>query len=110
MPKAKQTKQESEENLACCSSDCCGSESGCCGLPSSGSCQVKAVVSVDGRGQVVLPKEVREEFEIRAEDKLAVVSWTRAGKPCCLTLLKVDDLANAVRQTYGPVLREIISK
>jgi antitoxin PrlF len=71
---------------------------------------VEGVVSVDSRGQMVLPKEVRDQFEIRAEDKLAVVTWAREGKPCCLTLLKVDELADAIRQTYGPVLREIVSK
>ena len=110
MSKAQPTKRGNEERATCCNADCCGTEAGCCGLPSPGCCHVEAVVSVDARGQVVLPKEIREEFEIRAEDKLAVVSWSRGGKPCCLTLLKVDDLADAVRQTYGPVLREIIAQ
>ncbi len=110
MPKTVRTKRGAEENDACCSPDCCGASAGCCGLPSPGCCQVDAVVSVDSRGQMVLPKEVREQFGIRAEDKLAVVSWTRGGKACCLTLLKVDELADAVRQAYGPVLREIVSE
>jgi antitoxin PrlF len=110
MPKSMRKKPVADDKGACCGADCCGSAAGCCGLPSPGCCQVEAVVSVDARGQMVLPKEVREQFGIRAEDKLAVVSWTRAGEPCCLTLLKAGELADAVRQTYGPVLREIVSK
>jgi antitoxin PrlF len=110
MTKSKGAKKEIDPDDACCGPDCCGSGSGCCGLPSPGCCQVEAVVSVDSRGQLVLPKEVRDEFEIRSEDKLAIVSWARDSKPCCLTLLKVSDLADAVRRAYGPVLREIMSK
>ena len=36
-------------------------------------CKVEAVVSVDERGQMVLPKELRDRARIRAGDKLAVV-------------------------------------
>ena len=37
-------------------------------------CQVEAVVSVDERGQMVLPKEVRARAGIKPGDKLALVS------------------------------------
>lgn len=92
----------------CCGPSCCGGDTACCGLPAAGCCEVDAVVNVDGRGQMVLPKEVRESFGLAADTKLAVVTWKRGGTPCCLTLLKVDELADAVRRTYGPALREIV--
>jgi antitoxin PrlF len=77
-------------------------------MPAAGSCTVEAVVSVDARGQMVLPKAVRDGFHVRADDKLAVVVWNRGTQPCCLTLMKVDELADAVRKTYGPILHEIL--
>ena len=92
----------------CCGDDCCGAESSCCGLPAAGCCQVEAVVGVDGRGQMVLPKELREKVGIKADDKLAVVAWKKGDEVCCLTLLKVDSLAEAIRSAYGPMLSEIV--
>jgi antitoxin PrlF len=67
-------------------------------------CQVTALVSVDERGQMVLPKEIRERAGIRAGDKLALVAWEKGGEFCCLTLIKADLLAGMVRQKLGPVL------
>jgi antitoxin PrlF len=92
----------------CCGPDCCGSGASCCGLPAPDCCEVDAVVSVDGRGQMVLPKEVREKFGLSADARLAVVSWKRGSEPCCLTLLKADELGEAVRRAYGPLLHEIV--
>jgi antitoxin PrlF len=92
---------------ACCGEDCCGSGASCCGVPATGCCQVEAVVSVDARGQMVLPKDVREQLGIHGDDKLAVVSWRREDRVCCLTLFKVDELAESMRKTYGPMLAEI---
>ena len=51
-------------------------------------CRVEAVVSVDERGQMVLPKEIRDKAEIVAGDKLAVVSWMAGEKLCCISLMK----------------------
>jgi antitoxin PrlF len=72
-----------------------------------GCCSVQAVVSVDARGQVVLPKELREQAGIRPGDKLAVVSLRSGGRVCCLSLMKVEELSDTVREVLGPVAREI---
>jgi AbrB family looped-hinge helix DNA binding protein len=55
---------------------CCGNE-----MP-IGCCKVEALVNVDERGQMVLPKEVRERAGIKANDKLALMSWEKEGKIC----------------------------
>ena len=85
---------------------------GCCspatGAPSE--CRVEAVVSVDERGQMVLPKEMRDKADIHAGDKLAVVSWEQGGKVCCLALLKVEDLTGMVKSVLVPLIGEIINK
>jgi antitoxin PrlF len=67
-------------------------------------CRVEAVVNVDARGQMVLPKELREKAQIGPDQKLAVLSWSRDGKLCCITLQRADDVAEVVRRTYGPLL------
>ncbi len=104
-PKTRSTKRAQEND--CCGSDCCGGEAGCCSLPMAGCCEVDAVVTVDARGQMVLPKEVREKAGIKAGAKLAVVSWKSGNEVCCVSLVPAGDLADAVRKTYGPLLREI---
>ncbi len=70
-------------------------------------CSVEAVVTVDARGQIVLPKELRSAAGIGAGDKLAVVAMQSGGKVCCLSLMKVEQLAATVKDILGPVAREL---
>lgn len=63
---------------------------------------VEAVVSVDGRGQVVLPKEVRVALGLEAGSKLAVVVMRQHGAPCCISLMPVGALENSVREVLNP--------
>ncbi len=77
-----------------------------CFSPSAeGACRVESLISVDDRGQMVLPKELRERANIRAGDKLAVVTWETEGEICCFTLIKADHLADRVKDFLGPVMR-----
>lgn len=71
-------------------------------------CRVESIVSVDERGQMVLPKELREKAGIRAGDKLAVTSWEKNGEVCCITLIRVENLVDMVKGQLGPVIREIL--
>ncbi len=64
-------------------------------------CNVESVITVDERGQMVLPKEVREKANIKAGDKLAVVSMEKDGKFCCISLIKADNLSGAVKDMLG---------
>ena len=86
------------------SSSSSGSPHGC--MPGS-SCTVEAVLSVDERGQMVLPKELRDKANIRAGDKLAIVSWDRGGEICCLYLIKTEYLAERVKEFLGPMIKEM---
>ena len=76
----------------------------CC----ASSCRVESIVSMDERGQMVLPKEIREKAKIRAGDKMAVVSWEKEEKIFCISLIKVEDLETMVRSFLGPVAEDII--
>jgi len=59
-------------------------------------CRVEAVLSIDNRGQIVLPKEVRNKANIRDGDKLALVSWVKEDEICCLALIRTDNLSSEV--------------
>jgi len=71
-------------------------------------CKVAALVSVDDRGQMVLPKELREKANIRAGDKLAVVSWEKDGRVCCISLTKAEELTDMIKAVLRPVMKEIL--
>ena len=73
----------------------------------TGCCTVESVVSIDERGQMVLPKEIREKASIKAGDKLALVGWERDGEICCISLIKTDQLAGMVRGLLGPMLMDL---
>jgi antitoxin PrlF len=67
--------------------------------------KVEAVVSVDERGQMVLPKELRLRAGIGPGDKLALVAFEDKGDICCISFFKVDDLSGMVRDKLGPVMQ-----
>jgi AbrB family looped-hinge helix DNA binding protein len=71
-------------------------------------CKVESVVTIDDRGQMVLPKEIRDAVGIHAGDKLAVIPWKKDDKVCCITLMKVEELTDIVKDKLGPVLKEIL--
>lgn len=71
-------------------------------------CKVESLTSVDERGQMVLPKELRKKAKIGAGDKLAVVSCEKDGEVCCITLIKVESLTEMVKGVLGPVMKEIL--
>jgi AbrB family looped-hinge helix DNA binding protein len=72
-------------------------------------CRVEALVSVDERGQMVLPKDVREAAGIRPGDKLALILWRKNRAVCCMSLIKADLLTGMVRGRLGPLMKDIIS-
>ncbi|MGH9340025.1 MAG: HgcAB-associated protein HgcC [Acidobacteriota bacterium] len=69
---------------------------------------VDAMVNVDERGQMVLPKEIRERAKIKANDKLALMSCEKDGEICCITLIKTDDLVLMAKSLLGPVMKDLI--
>jgi AbrB family looped-hinge helix DNA binding protein len=75
----------------------------------AGCCQVEAMVSVDEKGQMVLPKTIREKAGIQAGDKLVLIGWEKDGQTCCITMVKADSLANMVKGMLGPMMKDIIT-
>ncbi len=67
-------------------------------------CNVESVVSIDERGQMVLPKDIRKKANIKAGDKLAVVTMEKEGEVCCISLFKVDGFTDMVTGIMKDVL------
>jgi antitoxin PrlF len=87
-------------------------EKGSCSGPTCGKmscCKVEAPVSVDERGQMVLPKEMRERAGIHTGDKLALVTWEKDGKVCCFTLIKADEFGDMVKRFLGPMMKNVMA-
>ncbi|MDI6808564.1 MAG: HgcAB-associated protein [Candidatus Eisenbacteria bacterium] len=84
--------------------DCCGESKGA----RVGCCKVESVVTVDARGQMVLPKEIRQRAGIKAGDKLAVISCEKGNKVHCISLVKASDYAKMVKDVLGPLMKDIM--
>jgi antitoxin PrlF len=72
-----------------------------------GGCRVESLVRVDERGQMVLPKDVRETAGIRPGDKLALATWQGEGGACCIFLMKAEMLSGVLRTVLAPALEAL---
>ncbi|MCL4429996.1 MAG: AbrB/MazE/SpoVT family DNA-binding domain-containing protein [Chloroflexi bacterium] len=79
-------------NNECCTKECC---------------KIDAVISVDAKGQIVLPKDLREKAKIKPNDKLAVIGFQKDSEVCCIVMLKVDALETTVKNLLGPVFKNV---
>ncbi len=79
-------------------------------LPTIGTCcRVESLVSVDERGQMVLPKDVREKAGIFPGEKLALVLWEKEGEVCCIVLMRNQVLSAKVREMLDPVVQDVMA-
>lgn len=69
--------------------------------------KMEAIVTLDSRGQILLPKEVRQKAGIKPGDKLTVVTSSPGGKLCCINLFKTEELAGTVKRLLGPMAEQI---
>jgi AbrB family looped-hinge helix DNA binding protein len=85
-------------------------DASCCPPGAFGNCRVDSLVPVDDRGQMILPKELREKAGIRGGDKLAVISWEKEGRVCCLSLIKVEEFSGMIKGVLGPLMGDLLPK
>jgi antitoxin PrlF len=76
---------------------CCGDET----------CRIDSVINMDAKGQIVLPKDLREKANIKPNEKLAVVACEKQGEVCCIMLIKAERFASAVTQTVAPLIKSL---
>jgi AbrB family looped-hinge helix DNA binding protein len=80
-------------NNECCNKECC---------------KIDAVVTVDAKGQIVLPKDLREKANIKPNDKLALIGMQRDENLCCIVMMKTDTLEETVKCTLGPIFDQAL--
>lgn len=68
---------------------------------------MESVVSVDERGQMVLPRKVRALASIRTGERLAVIVWRKENALCCISLVKVEALTAMTQKLLGPMMKEL---
>jgi len=73
-------------------------------------CKVESVISIDDRGQLVLPKDIRDNANIQSGDKFAVIPWEKDGQEYCISLMRVEQLADPLRNVLIPLLRDFEDK
>jgi AbrB family looped-hinge helix DNA binding protein len=72
-------------------------------------CKIDAIVTVDAKGQMVLPKDLRERAKLKPNDKLAVIGFERPdGDVCCFVMMKADALGGTVKNMLGPIFKEAL--
>ncbi len=85
--------------------DCCpSSEEG------SSCCHVEGVVTVDSKGQIVLPKSLRENMGLKEKDKLIVVGMKDKGKITSISLFKSEAMDDMVKIMLKPVMETILEE
>ena len=70
-------------------------------------CRIDAVITMDAKGQIVLPKDLREKANIKPNDKIAVVACEKNGEVCCIMMVKAEKLVGALTKVLGPLLRSV---
>jgi AbrB family looped-hinge helix DNA binding protein len=70
-------------------------------------CRIDAVISMDAKGQIVLPKDLREKANLKPNEKIAVVACEKDGEVCCIMMIKAEKLQGAVTKTLVPLLKSV---
>jgi antitoxin PrlF len=81
------------------SKKCCASQ-----RDPKASYRIEAIITIDERGQMVLPKETRARAGIRAGDKLALVGWRKGDRVCCLSLIKAEEMTEMVGELLNSLM------
>lgn len=71
-------------------------------------CKISAIVNIDAKGQIVLPKDLREKANLKPTDKLALVALEKEDHVCCIVMLKADALDNQVKCMLEPVFKGVL--
>ena len=84
----------------------------CCGPDGKpiGSCNLEALVNIDERGQILIPKELRDKANIKAGDKLAVVTCENEGEVSVISLIKSNNISDMIKDFLGPRMGNTFSK
>jgi len=73
--------------------------------------RIEAVLTVDSKGQILFPKELREKTGIKAGDRLvAIAGCDEKGEICCLILVRAEIVDEGLRNVVAPMLKGIVGE
>ncbi|MBN2152563.1 MAG: AbrB/MazE/SpoVT family DNA-binding domain-containing protein [Candidatus Lokiarchaeota archaeon] len=71
---------------------------GCSTNPDDSALTLFSITKIDERGQIVIPKDVRDGLGWNKGEKIAIITRKNTeGKLCCVMLVHVDSLADYIK-------------
>jgi len=67
-------------------------------------CRIYSVVKMNSKGQIVLPKNLRERAGFKPNGKIALMTFEKEGEICVVLMIKAERLGEAVTKTLSPML------
>jgi len=64
-------------------------------------CKIESIVTMDSKGQIVLPKDLRERMGFQPNQKIALIAFEQKQDLCCVLLIKAEKLGEAVTKTLS---------
>lgn len=69
---------------------------------------IVAVITIDSKGQMVLPKDLREKAGFKPNDRITLVSFEKEGEIYCILMISAEKLGNAVSKTLISMLKDAV--
>jgi AbrB family looped-hinge helix DNA binding protein len=73
-------------------------------------CHIEGIVNVDSRGQIVLPKSLRDKMAIHEGDRLIVIAMKDKGIITSISLMKADKVDSMVKIALKPTLEGLMEE
>ena len=71
-------------------------------------CRIDSVVTMNSKGQIVLPKSLREKSGFKPNGKIALMTFEKGGEICCILMINAEKLGDPVIKALGPMIEDII--
>ncbi len=65
---------------------------------------VEAILTIDGRGEIVIPKKMRKKANLNDGDKMALISFGDGKGICCLMLVPTDTFSKDMSHFIHKIL------
>jgi AbrB family looped-hinge helix DNA binding protein len=56
---------------------------------------------MDDRGQIVIPKNVRDKLGLTSSEKLVLISWTKSNKVESVSIMRNDVFSEIINNYYN---------
>ncbi|MFX0073281.1 MAG: HgcAB-associated protein HgcC [Candidatus Hermodarchaeota archaeon] len=70
-------------------------------------CKVEAVVTVDNKGQILFPKELRMSAKLEPDDKMVAITLRGNTESPIIVLVKAEMFGDIINNFLGPVMKDL---